>query len=196
MILPIVAYGSPVLTQKAVAIPADYPGLLLLINDMFETMYNARGVGLAAPQVDLSIRLFIVDTAQIEHDEGDDDDSHSPDEEGIKQVFINPEIIDKTSKKYAYNEGCLSIPHIREDVTRPESIKIRYQDENFQTHETEFSGFAARVIQHEYDHIEGILFTDHLSVLKKQLIKKKLERISKGEVRTDYRMKFFNLKRR
>lgn len=193
MILPITAYGTPVLRQMAENITADYPQLSTLIANMWDTMYHAKGVGLAAPQVGLSIRLFVVDTEQIKPD---DDDDEPINEAGIKKVFINAQLLDKTGKKYAYNEGCLSIPFVREDVTRPETITLQYLDENFNEHTETYSGFAARVIQHEYDHIDGILFTDHLSALKKQLVKRKLDRIAKGEVRTDYRMSFYNLKKR
>jgi peptide deformylase len=193
MILPITAYGTPVLRQMAENITADYPQLSTLIANMWDTMYHAKGVGLAAPQIGLSIRLFVVDTEQIKPD---DDDDEPIDEAGIKKVFINAQLLDKTGKKYAYNEGCLSIPFVREDVTRPETITLQYLDENFNEHTETYSGFAARVIQHEYDHIDGILFTDHLSALKKQLVKRKLDKIAKGEVRTDYRMSFYNLKKR
>ena len=193
MILPITAYGTPVLRQMAENITADYPQLGTLIASMWDTMYHAKGVGLAAPQVGLSIRLFVVDTEQRKPD---DDDDEPIDEAGIKKVFINAQLLDKTGKKYAYNEGCLSIPFVREDVTRPETINLQYLDENFNEHTETYSGFAARVIQHEYDHIDGILFTDHLSALKKQLVKRKLDKIAKGEVRTDYRMSFYNLKKR
>lgn len=193
MILPITAYGTPVLRQMAENITADYPQLSTIIANMWDTMYHAKGVGLAAPQVGLSIRLFVVDTEQIKPD---DDDDEPIDEAGIKKVFINAQLLDKTGKKYAYNEGCLSIPFVREDVTRPETITLQYLDENFNEHTETYSGFAARVIQHEYDHIDGILFTDHLSALKKQLVKRKLDKIAKGEVRTDYRMSFYNLKKR
>lgn len=193
MILPITAYGTPVLRQMAENITADYPQLSTLIANMWDTMYHAKGVGLAAPQVGLSIRLFVVDTEQIKPDEDDDEPI---DETGIKKVFINAQILDKTGKKYPYNEGCLSIPFVREDVTRPETITMQYLDENFNQHTETYNGFAARVIQHEYDHIDGILFTDHLSALKKQLVKRKLDKIAKGEVRTDYRMSFYNLKKR
>lgn len=198
MILPITAYGHPVLRQVAEPIATDYPNLAELIANMFETMYSARGVGLAAPQVGLSVRLFVVDTEQLTQDKDDDDadDDELDNSQPIKQVFINAQITDRSGKRYAYNEGCLSIPYVREDVTRYETITISYLDAQLQAHTATFSGFAARVIQHEYDHIEGILFPDHLSGLKKQLIKRKLDRIANGEVRTDYRMQFYNLKRR
>ncbi|WP_199137854.1 peptide deformylase [Pedobacter sp. ASV12] len=178
MKLPIVAYGDPVLKKVCTPIDETYPDLQALISNMFDTMYNANGVGLAAPQVGLAIRLFVVDTRADE------------DEEPFKKVFINAEILAETGEPWAFNEGCLSIPEIREDVMRKPNILIRYYDENWQLHEEEVGGFPARVIQHEYDHIEGKLFTDKLSLLRKQLLKSKLENISKGNVRTDYKMRF------
>ncbi|MFC5044579.1 peptide deformylase [Aquimarina hainanensis] len=195
MILPIVAYGSPVLKKKAIDITADYEGLSALITNMFETMYNAHGVGLAAPQIGLSIRLFIVDAAPFS-----DDEELSEEEQrqlkSLKKVFINPVIIEETGEEWAFSEGCLSIPDVREDVFRKEKIKIRYYDENFNEITEEYDGLGARVIQHEYDHIEGILFTDKLSSLKKRLIKSKLTNISKGKVGADYKMKFPLLKKK
>lgn len=201
MILPITAYGMPVLRQMAANITADYPELNTIIANMWDTMYNAKGVGLAAPQIGLPIRLFVLDTEQLKNkdndsDEFEDDDDQLSNEAGIKKVFINAQLLEKTGKKYAYNEGCLSIPFVREDVTRPDTITIQYHDENFVLHTETYDGFAARVIQHEYDHIDGVLFVDHLSTLKKQLVKRKLDKIAKGEVRTDYRMLFYNLKKR
>ena len=190
MILPIVAYGDPVLKKTAIEIDQSYPDLLQLIDNMFETMYKAKGVGLAAPQIGKSIRLFIVDGSPFADEEGDEPD---PKAEGIvdfKKVFINPIIIDETGDEWAFNEGCLSIPKIREDVYRPETIHITYYDENWNYHEESFNGYAARIIQHEYDHIEGVLFTDHLSVLKRKLLQKRLTNISKGIVDIDYKMKF------
>lgn len=178
MKLPIVAYGDPVLKKVCTPIDETYPDLQALISNMFDTMYNANGVGLAAPQVGLAIRLFVVDTRADE------------DEEPFKKVFINAEILEETGEPWAFNEGCLSIPEIREDVMRKPNILIRYYDENWQLHEEEVGGFPARVIQHEYDHIEGKLFTDKLSLLRKQLLKSKLENISKGNIRTDYKMRF------
>ena len=182
MILPIVAFGTPVLKQKAKNIDKDYEGLLELIDNMFETMHEASGVGLAAPQIGKSIRLFIVDASPFEEDE--------PELKDFQQVFLNPEILEEEGEEWSFNEGCLSIPHIREDVSRKPKIRIRYQDEYFDTYEEEFEGIAARIIQHEYDHIEGVLFTDYLSPLKKRLLKRKLTDISKGKIRVDYRMKF------
>lgn len=191
MILPIVAYGDPVLKKEAVEIDEDYKGLSDLISNMWETMYAASGVGLAAPQIGKSIRLFIVDASPF----ADDEDTEEPDPkavglEGFKKVFINPIIEEEVGEEWAFQEGCLSIPQIREDVYRQEKITISYYDEDFNFHEETFEGYAARVIQHEYDHIEGILFTDHLAPLKKRLLKKKLMNISKGEIQVDYRMKF------
>lgn len=189
MILPIVAYGDPVLKKKATEITSDYADLKSLIANMYETMYGAYGVGLAAPQIGLSIRLFLVDTSPFAEDE-----SYSEFEKkalkSFKKTFINPEILEETGEEWAFNEGCLSIPNVREDVLRKPHIKIRYQDENFDTHTEEFDGLIARVIQHEYDHIEGVLFTDKVSTLKKRLIKSKLTSISKGKINVDYRMRF------
>jgi peptide deformylase len=178
MKLPIVAYGDPVLKKVCGPIDESYPELNTLIENMWETMYNASGVGLAAPQVGLPIRLFVVDT-------GDNDE-----EERYKKVFINAQIISESGEPWGFNEGCLSIPEIREEVMRKPNIVISYYDENWVKHEDEVSGFSARVIQHEYDHIEGKLFTEKLSLLRKQLLKGKLDKIAKGEIRTDYKMRF------
>lgn len=189
MILPIVAYGDPVLRKETEEITKDYPKLNELIENMFETMYEARGIGLAAPQVGAPIRLFMVDATPFE-----DDEDFSEEEQKFlstfKRVFINAQIIDESGDEWAFNEGCLSIPEVREDVFRQPDIVMEYQDENFKKHKETFSGIVARIIQHEYDHIEGILFTDKLSPLKKRLIKGKLAKISKGEIQVDYRMKF------
>jgi len=182
MILPIYAYGQPVLKKLASAIEQDYPGLEELIENMWETMYHAQGVGLAAPQIGRSIRLFLVDTEQVMK-EGEE-------EGGIKQVFINAAMLEEEGDMWAYEEGCLSIPKIRGDVERQKKIKIRYLDENFEEHIKDFEGINARVIQHEYDHIEGSLFTEKLKPLKKKLIKRKLESIKKGNVKAEYRLKF------
>ena len=190
MILPIVAYGDPVLKKTAIEIDQSYPDLLLLIDNMFETMYKAKGVGLAAPQIGKSIRLFVVDGSPFADEEGDEPDPRAEGIVDFKKVFINPIIIDETGDEWAFNEGCLSIPKIREDVYRPETIHITYYDENWNYHEESFNGYAARIIQHEYDHIEGVLFTDHLSVLKRKLLQKRLTNISKGIVDIDYKMKF------
>ena len=182
MILPVYAYGQKVLKKKAEKIDSDYEGLTELIENMWETMYNARGVGLAAPQIGKSIRLFLVDTEQIE----DQEDVTKP----IKKAFINAQMIDETGDPISYEEGCLSIPDIRGDISRNRDIRIEYYDENFEKHEESFSGFTARVIQHEYDHLEGKLFTEKLQTLKKRLIKRKLENIRKGNIAVDYRMRF------
>lgn len=189
MILPIIAYGDPVLRKKGTEISEDYPELQTLISNMYETMYESHGVGLAAPQIGLPIRIFIVDTEPFS-----DDPELTEEEQNFlktfKQTFINAEIIEENGDEWNFNEGCLSIPNIREDVSRKPEVTIRFQDENFKVHTKTFSGIAARVIQHEYDHIEGILFTDKLSPLKKRLLKGKLTNISKGKVKVDYRMKF------
>ena len=194
MILPITAYGDPVLRKKAKDISSEYPKLNDLIDNMWDTMHGASGVGLAAPQVGLPIRLFLVDTSPFAEDE----DLSEREREvlaNLRKVFINPTIIEETGDEWAFNEGCLSIPDIREDVFRKPVIKIEYFDEDFNKHTEEYEGIAARVIQHEYDHIEGILFTDKLSSLKKRLIKGKLSNISKGKIQVDYRMKFPELKK-
>lgn len=185
MPLPIVAIGDPVLRKKADPIDKDFPDLENLIEEMYETMYNANGVGLAAPQIGKSIRLFIIDTEQLV----DPDDNESPDH-GFKKVFINPEILEESGSKWSYEEGCLSIPQVREIVKRQEFVKIKYYDKDFVEHTETFDDIHARVIQHEYDHIEGVLFTDRLSAIRKRLLKKKLDKISKGLVKTDYKMKF------
>ena len=182
MILPIVAYGDPVLRQRAQDIPLDSPELPQLISDMYETMYRAHGVGLAAPQIGKSVRLFVVDSAPMEEDESD--------AKGLKRAFINPEILKEEGEEWAFEEGCLSIPGLRADVYRPENLVIRYFDEQGREHTEAFNGMEARIIQHEYDHIEGILFTDHLPALKKRLIKGRLAKIQKGDVSVDYRMRF------
>ncbi|MDB4015346.1 peptide deformylase [Flavobacteriaceae bacterium] len=188
MILPIVAYGTPVLKKKGSDITPDYPAFEQLLENMWETMYEANGVGLAAPQVGIAIRLFIVDASPFA-----DDDELTEEEQkqltGFKKVFINPQI-EESGEEWAFNEGCLSIPDIREDVYRHEEIQIRYWDENFKEHIEQYSGLAARVVQHEYDHIEGVLFTDKLSPLKKRLIKGKLNNIAKGNIDVDYKMRF------
>ena len=190
MLLPIIAYGHPVLKRKAEVINKDYPKLLELIDNMFETMYNANGVGIAAPQIGLSVRLFIVDTNPFSEDESLSDEERSQ-LKSFKKIFINPKILDQNGDEWSFEEGCLSIPHIRESVFRQESIKIQYFDENFTQYIESYDGLLARVIQHEYDHIEGILFTDKLSSFKKQLLKKKLLKISSGKLSFDYEMQFF-----
>ncbi|TBN06418.1 peptide deformylase [Hyunsoonleella flava] len=195
MILPIVAYGDPVLKKKGTEISKDYPNLNELLDNMFETMYNALGVGLAAPQIGLPIRLFLVDTSPFAEDED------LPEEErttlkDFKRVFINATILEEKGDDWAFNEGCLSIPDVREDVFRQPKITIEYYDENFKKHTETFDGLIARVIQHEYDHIEGVLFTDKLSSFKKRLIKGKLSNISKGKINVDYKMRFPNQKKK
>lgn len=194
MILPIVAYGDPVLKKKAKKIDKDYPKLEELIDNMWDTMYNAYGVGLAAPQVGLPIRLFIIDPAPFAEDE-ELEDAEKEVLKDMRKVFINPKIIGEEGEEWAFSEGCLSIPEIREDVFRQPDITIEYYDENFEKHTDKYSGLAARVIQHEYDHIEGILFTDKLSSLKKRLIKSKLANISKGKINVDYKMRFPAMKK-
>ncbi len=191
MILPILAYGDSILKKEAVEIDKDYPQLDKLIEDMFETMYNASGVGLAAPQIGLSIRMFVVDGSSFaELEEGEEEDPKARGMENFRKVFINPIIEEESGEEWAFKEGCLSIPKIREEVYRKEQINISYYDENWEFHEETFDGYAARIIQHEYDHIEGVLFTDHLSVLKRKLLTKRLQNISKGETEVDYKMKF------
>ncbi|MFO7702521.1 MAG: peptide deformylase [Psychroflexus maritimus] len=189
MILPIVAYGNPVLKKKAKEIDQDYPELNTLIDNMWETMYNAHGVGLAAPQIGLPIRLFIVDASPFAEDE-DLNEAEKQQLKSFKKTFINPKILVEEGDEWDFNEGCLSIPNVREDVFRKPDIVIEYLDQNFNQQKEELTGLAARVVQHEYDHIEGILFTDHLSSLKKRLIKGKLKAIEKGKVDIDYKMKF------
>ncbi len=194
MILPIIAYGDTVLRKVASDIDEDYSKLEELIANMWETMYNASGVGLAAPQIGLPIRLFLVDTSPF----SDDDELTEAEQkqlEGFKQVFINANIEEETGEAWSFNEGCLSIPDVREDVSRQGTIKITFLDENFKKHSKTFDGLLARVIQHEYDHIEGVLFTDKLSSLKKRIIKGRLANISKGKINVDYRMRFPNQKK-
>lgn len=186
MIRPIIAYGDPVLRKKAVEIDEDYPDLKLVLEDMFETMYHSQGVGLAAPQIGLSIRLFIVDAAPFV----DDDEEDTEGLRDFKRVFINPIIIEETGKEWKFEEGCLSIPGIREDVSRQPDVIVEYYNEKFELVEEKLTGLAARVVQHEYDHIEGVLFIDKINPLKKQLIKGKLADITKGNIKVNYRMKF------
>ena len=195
MILPIIAYGDPVLRKMGIDISKDDPNLSELIENMKETMVNAKGIGLAAPQIGKAIRLFIVDTSPFEKDE-DLDDKERNFLATFKKIFINAKILKEEGDDWVFNEGCLSIPDINEDVFRQEKITIEYLDENFKKHTDVIDGLAARVVQHEYDHIEGILFTDKISSLKKRLIKKKLENISKGKINVHYRMKFPLLKRK
>lgn len=191
MILPIVAYGDPLLKREAEEIDEQYEGLQKLIDSMFETMYAASGVGLAAPQINKSVRIFIIDASPFaEVEEGEEPDPMAEGLDGFKKVFINPIIEEEEGEEWAFAEGCLSIPKIREDVFRKPNIKISYYDENWNFFEENYEGYAARIIQHEYDHVEGILFTDYLSPLKKKMLKKKLTNISKGEIDVSYRMKF------
>ena len=187
MRLPIIAYGDSILRKKASEITIDYPDLNILIANMFETMYAAHGVGLAAPQIGLSIRLFIIDASTFADDE--------PDLISFKKIFLNAQVIDESGEKWVFNEGCLSIPEIREDISRQNTIRISYYDENWQLHEETYKGLVARIIQHEYDHIEGKLFTDKLSPLRKAMLKKRLDSISKGMVKVEYKMKFPALKK-
>ena len=193
MILPIYGYGEAVLRKVCVDIPQDYPNLTEILSNMYETMYNAYGVGLAAPQVGMAIRLFVIDTTPFA-----DSEEISKEEadqlKDFKQTFINAKIIKEEGEIWGFNEGCLSIPDVREDVFRHDTITIEYYDENFVKKSETYNGLIARVIQHEYDHIEGVLFTDHLSMLKKKLVGKKLQNIMEGKARPDYRMKFANLK--
>ncbi|HEX6914471.1 MAG TPA: peptide deformylase [Chitinophagaceae bacterium] len=190
MILPIVAYGAPVLRKVAGDIDKDYPQLDKLIADMWETMYYSNGVGLAAPQVNRDIRLFVIDTEQIFEHLEDDEKGKYPDEPGVKKVFINPHVRDLEGEEWPYNEGCLSIPKIREDVMRPEVIVLDYMDEHFVKQTGRFNGITARVIQHEYDHLEGKLFIDYLKPLRRKMLQGKLSDISKGKVKVDYKMIF------
>ena len=190
MNLPIVAYGTPILRQVAADITPDYPGLEKLIADMWETMYNSNGVGLAAPQINRPIRLFVMDSEQIFRNQDDDEKGEYPDEPGYKGVFINPHVTALDGDEWAYNEGCLSIPRIREDVYRSEEVTLEFVDEQFKPHTMTFNGITARVILHEYDHLEGKLFIDYLKPLKKKLLKRKLDDITKGKIKVDYRMLF------
>ena len=178
---PVTVYGDSLLRKKAKAIEKDDPKLNEIIENMWETMYYSDGVGLAAPQVDMSIRLFIIDASSAAEEE--------PELENFKKVFINPEIIETAGEEWIMNEGCLSLPEIREDVSRQDEVRLKYFDENFVEHEEVFKGFAGRVIQHEYDHLIGKLFVDYLSPLRKRLLKSKLSAIATGKVRPHYRIK-------
>ncbi len=182
MILPIYAYGQPVLRKKSLAITRDYPGLAQFIEDMYETMYSAKGVGLAAPQVGKDIRLFVLDTIQL--------DKKNDSTSGIKRVFINAELLDENGEPWLYEEGCLSIPDIHVEIERNPTIRIRYMDQDWVEHTETFDAVNARVIQHEYDHIEGILFIDRMKPLKRRMINRKLEKIKKGEVDVNHPMRF------
>lgn len=190
MILPIVAYGNPVLRKVGKEINPDYPGLQKLIEDMWETMYHSKGVGLAGPQVNKDIRLFVMDSLQIIENLDIEEKNDYPGDYGYKGVFINAKIKDLDGEEWPYNEGCLSIPKIREDVLRKESVTIHFFDENFIEYTKTFIGVTARVILHEYDHVDGKLFIDYLKPLKRSLLKRKLDDISKGKISVDYRMSF------
>jgi len=190
MILPIVAYGAQVLRVKGTEIDQAYPGLEQLIEDMWETMYESSGVGLAAPQINRPIRLFVVDSTQIFANQDEDEVGKYPDEPGIKEVFINARIVNLNGEPWPYTEGCLSIPKIREEILRNEEVTLQYEDAQFQQHTKTFNGLTARIILHEYDHIEGKLFIDYLKPLKRKLLKGKLNDISKGKINVDYKMIF------
>ena len=200
MVLPIVVYGDPVLRKRCEDITPDYPGLQQLIADMFDTMYNASGVGLAAPQVGKAIRLFLVDTKPFsEDDEEGEDDEFTPAQrkelQAFKRVFINARIVNEDGEEWKFSEGCLSIPKIREDVSRQPEIEVEYLDEHFKKHREKFNGVIARVIQHEYDHIEGVLFTDRISAFKRKMLAGKLKDIASGKTGADYRTRVYKAKR-
>lgn len=190
MILPIVAYGNPILRKKCQDITSEFKDLDILIENMWETLYHSNGVGLAAPQINQEIRLFLVDSLQIVDGADEEDKEIYKDEKAIKQVFLNPQVVSLNGDEWKYNEGCLSIPKIREDVMRSEEVTISFLDEKFVQHTQTFNGLTARIILHEYDHIEGKLFIDYLSPLKKRMLKSKLDKITKGQVSVDYRMIF------
>ncbi len=197
MILPILAYGDPILKKECDEIDENYPDLDVLIADMFETMYKAKGVGLAAPQIGKSIRLFIVDGSPFaETEEGEEEDPRAAGIDGFKKVFINPIIEEEEGKEWLFEEGCLSIPKIRENVSRKPDVVVSYYDENWTLHEDKFTGYAARIIQHEFDHIEGILFTDYLTPLKRKLLQKKLKNITTGQIDVGYKMSFPKLSKK
>jgi peptide deformylase len=200
MVLPIVVYGDPVLRKMGTEIGKDYEGLSQLITDMFDTMYKAKGVGLAAHQIGKAIRLFVIDTEPFsESDEDDDEEEFTPEQKkelkAFKKVFINPRILEEEGDEWKFNEGCLSIPRIREDVSRKPEIKIEYLDENFKKHKEKYDGIIARVIQHEYDHIEGKLFTDRISPFKRKMISGKLNDIANGKTNPDYKIKVYRPKK-
>lgn len=198
MILPIVVYGDPVLRKKCVNIDKNYENLPKLIKDMYETMYDANGVGLAAPQVGKAVRLFVIDASPFAEVDEDEEPEYTEEEmkemDGFKKTFINAQIIEETGEEWKFNEGCLSIPRIREDVMRKPKVTIEYYDENFKKHTDTYEGVIARVIQHEYDHIEGVLFTDKISPFKRKLISGKLSDISKGKFKADYKTKVYQPK--
>lgn len=187
MTFPILAYGHPTLRKVAEDITQDYPNLTELIDAMFESMHQSNGVGLAAPQINKSIRLFLVDATPYKSEIT---------VEKLKYVFINPHIIEETGEEWAFNEGCLSVPGINEDVFRKSTLKMQYYDENWEIHVENFDGLLARIIQHEYDHLDGVIFTDRLSPLKKTLIRGKLNDITKGNVDVDYKMIFAPVKKK
>lgn len=199
MILPIVVYGDPVLRKVCVDIEKTHENLAQIIKDMYETMYEANGVGLAAPQVNKAIRLFVVDASPFAEVDEDEEPEFTPEEmkqmDGFKKTFINARIIEETGEEWKFNEGCLSIPKVREDVLRKPTVTIEYYDENFKKHKETYDGIIARVIQHEYDHIEGILFTDKINPFKRKLITGKLTDISKGKFRADYKTRVFQPKK-
>ncbi|MFM7387786.1 MAG: peptide deformylase [Bacteroidota bacterium] len=195
MILPIVAYGDPLLKKNSLEITPDYDQVSTLIENMYETMYHAKGVGLAAPQIGINIRLFVVDGAPFADEEGEEPDPRAKGIETFKQVFINPKIVQEFGEFWSFQEGCLSIPKIRENVSRKESLVLSYYNEHWEYKEETFHGYAARIIQHEYDHIEGVLFTDRLNPLKKKLIQKRLKLIADGQVSMDYKLKFYSGKK-
>jgi peptide deformylase len=197
MILPVIAYGDPILKQKSQPVTLPQPGLASLIDNMYETMYNAKGVGIAAPQVGQSIQLFVVDAHALMKPDPDDPNWEPPKEDltGFKQVFINPVLIAETGETWGYREGCLSIPNIIETVTRRSKIVLAYSDLAGNRFTEPFEGLRARIIQHEYDHLQGILFTDHLNIVKRQLLRSRLAKISKGDIEVQYPMKFPNRKK-
>lgn len=188
MILPVVAYGHPVLKKIAEEITPDYPGLQQLIADMFETMYHTEGVGLAAPQINKSIRLFVIDAEPFVE--------NYPEAKGFKKVFINPEIVEVSEETWTFREGCLSLPDMNEDVVRPSKVTVNYLDENFEEHEEELDGICARVFQHEFDHLEGKVYVDRVAPMRKMMLKNKLRNISEGNVAVDYKMIFPSKRRR
>ena len=190
MILPIMAYGASVLRKKAVDITPGYPQLDKLFSDMWETMYASNGVGLAAPQINRDIRLFVIDSTTIFENLDEEEKGKYPDEPGVKKVFINARLQELAGSEWSYNEGCLSIPKIREDITRPQEVTLTYLDEEFNPHTETFTGITSRVIQHEYDHTEGKLFIDYMKPLRRKLLMGKLNDISKGKIKTDYKMSF------
>ena len=190
MTLPIVAFGNPVLRKIAEDITPEYPDLKKFIDDMWETMYSSKGVGLAAPQVNRGIRLFVMDSKQIFDNQDDEDRGRYSDEPGVRKVFINARILELSGDEWPYNEGCLSIPKIREDVYRPEAVLIEYYNSAFEKQKELFTGLTARIIQHEYDHLEGKLFIDYLKPLRKKMLQGKLNDINKGKIKVDYKMSF------